>query len=85
MKRLTWNGLTILENSYTLKITFIIAQRANNTSNENSNPIRIAHFVKFAEIYTCENIYVHSIHCVKIDLGLEREPLRYCKADILRV
>ena len=75
----------ILENIYTMKTTFIIAQKANNTSNENSNAIGIAHFVKFAEMYTCENIYVHSIHYVKIDLkelkGLDREPLKYCKGN----
>ena len=47
------------ENIY-VKNTFIIAQRAKKTKDANFNPSEIANFVKYAKIYTRENIYAYS-------------------------
>ena len=44
--------LDIRENMYTLKITFIVAQRENDTQNANLNRSEIAYFVKSAKIST---------------------------------
>ena len=53
--------LDMCETIYNVKNIFIIAQRAKKNENANFNPSEIAHFVKSAKIYTCENIYVYSI------------------------
>ena len=49
------------ENIYNLKITFIIPHKSNKIKYANFSPREIANFRKFAEIYTREDIYVHSI------------------------
>ena len=65
--------LDIRENMYTVKITFSIAQRENNTKNANLNPSEIALFVKYVKyrhakistftvclyIYIYIHIYIH--------------------------
>ena len=45
---------------YSAKISFIVTYRLKNIKNTNLNPREIAYFLKFAKIYTRENIYVHS-------------------------
>ena len=46
---------------FNVKITFIMKFRFNIVKNVNLNPRGIACFLPFAEMYTCENIYVHSM------------------------
>ena len=54
--------LTICEYIYPSRITFIIAYKTSCTSNVNFNTHKIAHFHKFAKIYTRENIYIHCLY-----------------------
>ena len=50
----------VRQNIYIVKITFIMLQRGNNFKNAKINLREIANFRKCANIYTRENIYVHS-------------------------
>ena len=52
--------LYVHENMYNMKITFIMPLRGNIVKNENINPCEIVNCHKFANIYTRENIYIHS-------------------------
>ena len=47
--------LNVRVNMFNVKITFIMPFRGTNL-----NPCDIASFLQFANIYTRENIYVHS-------------------------
>ena len=58
----------IRENMYIVKITYIMPHRGKNIKIANANPREIVDFRKCAKIYTCENIYVHSIsnpYCIR--------------------
>ena len=57
-----------------MRITFIIATRASCTENGNLDPSEIAHFLKSAKMYTCENIYVHSIYIFLLRLT---DPIKF--------
>ena len=45
---------------YNMKIYFTMPYRANNIKTANLNPCEIAYFLKFANIFTRENVYIHS-------------------------
>ena len=53
--------LNIRKNMYTVKITFVISQRDRYAENANFDTREIAHFQKYAKIYTRENIYLYTI------------------------
>ena len=52
--------LYVHENMYDIKITLIIPLIGNIVKNGNINPCEIVNIHKFANIYTRENIYIHS-------------------------
>ena len=71
---------------YSLKINFIMPHRGNNFKNGNLSSREIANFCKIAKmyIYTCENIYVHSIlqkTSIETSIGMSGGPVNLHRVD----
>ena len=53
---------------YIVKINFTMPYIDNNIKNAKMNLHKIANFCKFSKMYTQENIYVHSIRLIHLNL-----------------